>query len=225
MSSSFSGRVIPVPSGARLALRMEIETRGLLRAALPLLRHRMPRDLERDISIIKAKLEGPEAGRRDVREDMKTRAAERTVMIPDIAMPAVCRLADRGAPGREYSDGKVYGRLINGDRGGYLGYAMWRRYLKFAQGYTAAHPDGIVSYTAHELRHVCASLLIASGASDIQVAHQMGHSRIETTKNIYGHLFAQDRTSILDAMNQAVSRLYAYESQEPGADADANAVA
>jgi integrase len=54
-----------------------------------------------------------------------------------------------------------------------------------------------------------------SGASDIQVAHQMGHSRIETTKNIYGHLFAQDRTSILDAMNQAVSRLYAYEDQAP----------
>jgi len=35
---------------------------------------------------------------------------------------------------------------------------------------------------------VCASLLIASGASDMQVAHQMGHSKIETTKNIYGHL-------------------------------------
>jgi hypothetical protein len=44
----------------------------------------------------------------------------------------------------------------------------------------------------------------------------MGHSRIETTKNIYGHLFAQDRTLILDAMNQAVSRLYAYENQGPG---------
>ena len=38
-------------------------------------------------------------GRRDIREDMKTRAAVRTVMIPDIAMPAVRRLADRGAPG------------------------------------------------------------------------------------------------------------------------------
>jgi integrase len=100
----------------------------------------------------------------------------------------------------------------SGDRGGYLGYAMWRRYLKLAHGYTAAHPDGIVSYTAHELRHVCASLLIASGASDMQVAHQMGHSRIETTKNIYGHLFAQDRSAILDAMNQVVSRLHAYES-------------
>jgi integrase len=66
------------------------------------------------------------------------------------------------------------------------------------------------------MRHVCASLLIASGASDVQVAHQMGHSKIETTKNIYGHLFAQDRPLILDAMKQAVSRLYAYENEEPG---------
>ena len=96
---------------------------------------------------------------------------------------------------------------------------MWRRYLKLAHGFTAAHPDGIVGYTAHELRHVCASLLIASGASDVQVAHQMGHSKIETTKNIYGHLFAQDRTAIVDAMNQVVSRLHVYEA----ADSDRNA--
>jgi hypothetical protein len=136
-------------------------------------------------------------------------------MIPDIAMPAVHRLAERGAADRERSEGILYDRLINGDRGGYLGYATWRKYLRFAQGYTAAHPDGAVSYTAHELRHVCASLLIASGASDMQVARQMGHSKIETTKNIYGHLFAQDRAAILQALNQAVSRLHAYESNEP----------
>jgi integrase len=153
-------------------------------------------------------------GRRDVREDMKTRAAVRTVMIPDIAMPAVRRLVEHGAAGRERSEGRLYSRLINGDRGGYLGYAMWRRYLSLAHGYTAAHKDGAVKYTAHELRHVCASLLIASGATDMQVAHQMGHSKIETTKNIYGHLFAQDRSSILDAMNQAVSRLHVYEDSE-----------
>ena len=156
---------------------------------------------------------------------MKTRAAVRTVMIPDIAMPAVRRLIQRGAAGRERSKGQLYERLINGERGGYLGYAMWRRYLKLAQGYTAAHPDGIVRYTAHELRHVCASLLIASGASDMQVARQMGHSRIETTKNIYGHLFAQDQAAILDALNQAVSRLYVYESQDPRAPGGADAVA
>ena len=68
-------------------------------------------------------------------------------------------------------------------------------------------------------------MLIASGASDVQVAHQMGHSKIETTKNIYGHLFAQDRALILDAMNQAVSRLYAYENEEPGEGEGNDAVA
>ena len=47
----------------------------------------------------------------------------------------------------------------------------------------------------------------------------MGHSKVETTKNIYGHLFAWDRFAVRDAMNQAVSRLYAYGL--PGDDASA----
>jgi Phage integrase family len=156
-------------------------------------------------------------GRRDIRDDMKTRAAERVVAIADIAMPAVRRLADRDAAGRERSGGELFSRLINGERGGYLGYAMWRRYLALAHGYTASHQDGMVGYTAHELRHVCASLLIASGATDMQVTTQMGHRRIETTKNIYGHLFAQDRGAILKAMNQAVTRLYIQEETDQAA--------
>jgi hypothetical protein len=78
-------------------------------------------------------------GRRDIRADVKTNAAERIVAIPDIAMPAVKRSAESGAAGRERSEGRLYAKLINGERGGYLGYAMWRRYLKLAHGYTAAH--------------------------------------------------------------------------------------
>ena len=53
-------------------------------------------------------------------DTLKTRAAERVVAIPDIAMPAVRRLAESGAAGRERSEGELYGRLINGERGGYL---------------------------------------------------------------------------------------------------------
>jgi integrase len=153
-------------------------------------------------------------GRRDVRQDMKSRAAVRLVMIPDIAMPSVRRLLQRGAVGREQSGGQLYSRLINGDRGGFLGYATWRKYLALAQGFTAAHKDGLITYTAHELRHVCASLMIASGATDMQVANQMGHSKIETTKNIYGHLFAQDRAFIIKAINQAVGRLSVHEGTD-----------
>jgi Polyketide cyclase / dehydrase and lipid transport len=59
LRSWFSGWVTPVPAGARLEFRMEIEPGGLLRAALPLLRRRMPRDLARDIALIKTRLEGP----------------------------------------------------------------------------------------------------------------------------------------------------------------------
>jgi uncharacterized protein YndB with AHSA1/START domain len=59
LRSWFPGRVSPVPAGARLEFRMEIEPGGLLRAALPLLRRRMPPDLARDIALIKARLEGP----------------------------------------------------------------------------------------------------------------------------------------------------------------------
>jgi hypothetical protein len=41
----------------------------------------------------------------------------------------------------------------------------------------------------------------------------MGHSKVETTKNIYGHLFAQDEAFILKAMNQAVTRLYVQDDE------------
>jgi hypothetical protein len=40
----------------------------------------------------------------------------------------------------------------------------------------------------------------------VQVARQMGHAKIETTKNIYGHLFAQGQAAILDPVNGTASR-------------------
>ena len=59
--------------------------------------------------------------------------------------------------------------------------------------------------------------MIASGATDMQVANQLGRSKVETTKNIYGHLFAQDQAFILKAVNQAVSRLYVDEATQEDA--------
>jgi hypothetical protein len=61
MRSGWRGRVLPSPAGAHLVLRMEIELRGLLALATPVLRRRMRPELDRDIATIKATLEG--AGR------------------------------------------------------------------------------------------------------------------------------------------------------------------
>jgi hypothetical protein len=60
ISSGFSGRVEPSGDRSHLLLRMVIRPRGPLRLALPLLRRRMQRELDRDIATIKAKLESAE---------------------------------------------------------------------------------------------------------------------------------------------------------------------
>jgi len=59
LSSGFDGRVTPSGDGARLTLRIELRLRGPLGLALPLVRRRMQRELERDIGAVKATLEAP----------------------------------------------------------------------------------------------------------------------------------------------------------------------
>jgi hypothetical protein len=58
LKAGFGGRVLPTPGGAHLVMRMEIELRGLLRLAAPLLRRREQPMFERDLTNIKARLEG-----------------------------------------------------------------------------------------------------------------------------------------------------------------------
>jgi hypothetical protein len=60
LRSGLEGRVTPSAAGAHLTLRMELRLRGPLGLALPLVRRRMQRELERDIGAIKATLEGPD---------------------------------------------------------------------------------------------------------------------------------------------------------------------
>jgi integrase len=40
----------------------------------------------------------------------------------------------------------------------------------------------------HDLRHTCASLLIAQGAHAKEIQVRLGHASIVTTMNVYGHL-------------------------------------
>ena len=42
--------------------------------------------------------------------------------------------------------------------------------------------------TLHECRHTFASLLIDSGANPKAIQQFMGHSKIQTTFDVYGHL-------------------------------------
>jgi integrase len=56
----------------------------------------------------------------------------------------------------------------------------------------------------HDLRHFFASMLIAQGESPKYVCDQMGHSSIQVTFDIYGHLFPQSRREAADKLQQAM---------------------
>ena len=47
---------------------------------------------------------------------------------------------------------------------------------------------GLKRIRFHDLRHTCASLLLANGISMKQIQDWLGHSDFSTTANIYAHL-------------------------------------
>jgi hypothetical protein len=74
----------------------------------------------------------------------------------------------------------------------------------------------------HDLRHTCAALLIAQGAHPKAIQAQLGHSSIQVTLDLYGHLFPDDLDRLatqLDAAHEAVSGQIA-ASVRPGGGAE-----
>ena len=56
-----------------------------------------------------------------------------------------------------------------------------------------AERAGLSGLRFHDLRHFFASVLIAQGESPKYIQDQMGHSSIQVTFDLYGHLFPQAR--------------------------------
>ena len=49
-------------------------------------------------------------------------------------------------------------------------------------------PELLTLLTMHECRHTFASILIDTGANPKAIQEVMGHSKIQTTYDVYGHL-------------------------------------
>ena len=56
----------------------------------------------------------------------------------------------------------------------------------------------------HDLRHSCASLLIANGFSLKDIQEWLGHSDIQTTANIYAHLDVERKNKIANSMSNTL---------------------
>jgi integrase len=59
---------------------------------------------------------------------------------------------------------------------------------------------GLGHWSIHELRHSCASLLLAMEVPLEVVAEQLGHASIRVTKDVYGHLLPRSRAKAAEAM-------------------------
>ncbi|MDQ3728172.1 MAG: tyrosine-type recombinase/integrase, partial [Actinomycetota bacterium] len=67
----------------------------------------------------------------------------------------------------------------------------------------------LVSITLHECRHTFASLLIDAGANPKAIQTFMGHSKIQTTFDTYGHLMPGSHDEVRERMD-------AYLASGPG---------
>jgi integrase len=60
---------------------------------------------------------------------------------------------------------------------------------------------GLRKIRLHDLRHTFGSLLIQKGASIVYVKEQMGHSSIQVTVDIYGHLIPGANVTFVDRLD------------------------
>ena len=60
--------------------------------------------------------------------------------------------------------------------------------------------NGLRRIRFHDLRHSCASLMLANGVPMKQIQEWLGHSDFSTTANIYAHLDYSSKLNSADAM-------------------------
>ena len=120
---------------------------------------------------------------------MTTNHTARTVPVPKFLAP----LLETEIGKRDDAE-----LLFGSRRGGYLsvGEVRW----VFDQAAKAIDQDGL---TLHELRHSCASLAIAAGATAKVLQTLLGHKTATLTLDRYGHLFPDDLGRIADAFDKA----------------------
>ena len=64
-------------------------------------------------------------------------------------------------------------------------------------------PETLRTMRLHDCRHLCASLLAANGATDVELAAQLGHSTLQTVKR-YSHLRGGHRGAAHEKLDKAL---------------------
>jgi integrase len=129
----------------------------------------------------------------------KTEQSHRTIPLPSLVLAslrahAVTQTEDRERAGdRWQASGFVFTTKTGGPLDAKNVTHRFQALVKRA---------GLPHRRFHDLRHACASLLLAQGLNLKDVSETLGHSRIAVTVDLYGHMYDERRREIADRMDQ-----------------------
>ena len=138
--------------------------------------------------------------------ETKSRASRRTLALPDVAISALQEHRQgqlRERLGAEELWGNDWDLVFTTATGDPLNpSSLTRRFRALLK------QIGLPDMRFHDLRHSCASLLIAQGVHARVIMEQLGHSQISLTMNTYGHVVAEvqrEAAGQMDALLEAES--------------------
>lgn len=130
-----------------------------------------------------------------VRDTVKTETSARTLPLPPTLVPLLrshIRQQRERYPENGYVFVSTVGTPINP-----------RNLLR--QFKTLLDKAGIRDIRFHDLRHSCATFLIASGVHPRAIMEILGHSQISTTMNVYGHLLQEVQIAAVNGVEKLLT--------------------
>ena len=79
----------------------------------------------------------------------------------------------------------------------------------------AAVASTLEPVTPHGARHTCASYLIAAGVDDMTLQSVIGHSDVQTAKDVYGHLLPNALDDVRQRLDSFLARVHSGSTDAP----------
>ena len=137
-----------------------------------------------------------------VLEDPKTDSSRRTVKLPDVSIVSLRQHRERQRLEIERweSWGNTWDLVFTSEKGYPIcRNALSKRFRRILAG------AGIPRHRYHDLRHTCASFLLAQGVDLKVVQDVLGHSQFSTTADIYAHVLPVLMADAAAKMNEALT--------------------
>jgi hypothetical protein len=71
-------------------------------------------------------------------------------------------------------------------------------------GHPARRAAGLPTLRLHDHRHSAVPLWVATGANLLQVSRWLGHSTVQITADVYGHLFPETNDLVIRRLDKAL---------------------